>query len=127
MKVYNVEIIETLSRVIEQKANSYEEAVEKVSDKYDEQKIILDWIDLRNVEYKPFPPQKLNEKFHVSFTFDKEKNELIVEDNNSINNYICNDTVDLTVILKKYFEENLKLEEVIPEQINTKKDKEYER
>ena len=34
MKLYNVEVVETLSRVVEQQANSYEEAEELVSARY---------------------------------------------------------------------------------------------
>jgi hypothetical protein len=36
MNKYQIEIVETLSRVIDIEANSYEDALEKVKEKYDE-------------------------------------------------------------------------------------------
>ncbi len=57
MKIYNVEVVETLSRVVEQKAKSYEEAEEIVSEKYDKTEIVLDWNDLEDTSYKPYPSQ----------------------------------------------------------------------
>lgn len=42
MSKYQVEIVETLSRVIDVEANSYEEALDKVKAKYDKSDIVLD-------------------------------------------------------------------------------------
>ena len=40
MNKYQIEIVETLSRVIDIEANSYEDALEKVKEKYDNSDII---------------------------------------------------------------------------------------
>ena len=42
MKLYNVEVVETLSRVVEQQANSYDEAEDIVYDKYRNGDIVLE-------------------------------------------------------------------------------------
>ena len=58
MKLYNVEVVETLSRVVEQQANSYEEAEELVSARYSNEEIVLDYNDLDDTSYKPYPSKK---------------------------------------------------------------------
>lgn len=40
MATYNVEVTETLSRVVEQEARNYEEAEKLVKEKYDEEEIV---------------------------------------------------------------------------------------
>lgn len=42
MKNYKVEILETLTRIVEVKANSKEEAESIIKKKYDNQEIVLD-------------------------------------------------------------------------------------
>jgi hypothetical protein len=42
MKKYKIEIIETLSMIVEQEANSSEEAIELVKQDYDNEVLILD-------------------------------------------------------------------------------------
>ena len=42
MKTYKLELVETLSRIVEVEAESYEEALEKLEDDYNNQRIILD-------------------------------------------------------------------------------------
>ena len=73
MDKYNIEIIETLSRVVEQKANSYEEAEELVSNKYDKSEIILDYEDKEDVMFKPYPSQEIKSNFKVNITYNKDK------------------------------------------------------
>lgn len=122
MTKYNVEVVETLSRVVEQEANSYEEAEQIIKSRYYNEDIILDWQDLEDTKYKPYPPQNLKENFRVTFTFDKNKKQLFVEDKRGCINYNCKNVTDLKVILKKYFDNNVELEAVKPD-----KNKEYER
>ena len=127
MAKYNIEVVETLSRVVEQEANSYEEAKEIVESKYANEDIILDWQDLEDTKYKPYPPQSLKENFRVTFAFDKNKKELSVEDKRGWINYSCKNVIDLQVLLKEYFDNNIELEDVKPEQNINKKIKDYER
>ena len=127
MEKYKVEVVETLSRVVTQEANSYEEAQEIVESKYDNEDIVLDWQDLEDTQYKPYPPQNLKEYFRVTFAFDKNKKQLFVEDKRGCINYSCKDVTDLKVLLKEYFNNNVELEEVRHEQDINKKNKDYER
>ena len=89
MKLYNVEVVETLSRVVEQKANSYEEAEDIVSARYSNEEIVLDYNDLVDTSYKPYPSQLLKNDFLVTFQFRKDKNELFVTDKKGTMNYSC--------------------------------------
>lgn len=52
MKKYKVEVTETLNRIVEQEANSYEEALDLVDERYQNEEIVLDWHDNCNVEFK---------------------------------------------------------------------------
>lgn len=125
MKLYNVEVVETLSRVVEQKANSYEEAEELVSDRYDNQDIVLDYNDLEDTNYKPYPSQMIKEDFVVTFQFRKNINELFVTDKKGTINYSCKSKQDLENLIKTYVEDNVELDAVIPEKVF--KNKDYER
>lgn len=46
MKTFSVEIVETLCRVVDVEANSYEEARDEVAKMYDNEEIVLDFNDL---------------------------------------------------------------------------------
>lgn len=127
MKLYNVEVIETLSRVVEQEAKSYEEAEEIVSTRYADEEIVLDWQDLDSTKYKPYPSQKIKDDFLVTFQFDNNKNELFVTDKRGTMNYSCKNIEDLEILLKNYFDNNVELESVKPEKILNKKSKDLER
>lgn len=127
MAKYKVEVVETLSRVVEQEAKSYEDAEELVASRYADEDIILDWQDLEDTSYKPYPPQKIKDNFRVSFAYNKEKNQLFVEDKRGCINYSCKDTSDLIVLLKEYFDNNVELEKVMPEKAMKNKSKDYER
>lgn len=125
MKLYNVEVVETLSKVVEQKANSYEEAEDIVSARYSDSDIILDWNDLDDTSYKPYPSQMIKEDFLVTFQFKKNINELFVTDKKGTMNYSCKNAQDLENLIKTYVENNVELDAVIPEKVF--KNKDYER
>ncbi len=127
MAKYNVEVVETLSRVVEQEADSYEDAKELVATRYIEQDIVLDWQDLDDTSYKPYPSQKIKDNFSVHFMYNKLKQELIVSDKRGTINYSCKNLEDLRILLKEYFNNNVELEEVMPEKDVRKKGKDHER
>ena len=127
MKLYNVEIVETSSLVVDQEANSYEGALNIVKSKYDNEDIVLDWEDLEDVNFKPYPSQNLKENFKVTILFDNNKKQLYVEDKKGSNSYNCKNVEDLKSLLNEYFDNNIELEPVKPEQNINKKDKDRER
>ena len=45
MKEFNIEITETLQRIVTIKANNESEAIDKVQELYDDEKIVLDYSD----------------------------------------------------------------------------------
>lgn len=49
MKTFEIEVIETLSRIIKVKAKTVEEAIEKVQGQYDAGEIVLDSGDFDNM------------------------------------------------------------------------------
>ncbi|MHB0994147.1 MAG: DpnD/PcfM family protein [Sulfurovum sp.] len=60
---YNIEISERLARVLHIDANSLDEAIEIVEQKYRNEEIILDWADFHDhVVIKEFNPNVQNEK-----------------------------------------------------------------
>ena len=127
MNKYNVEIIETLSKVVDQEATSYEEAEKLVMNKYKNEEIILYSEDYVNTEYKPYPSQKIKDNFRVNLMYDKKQQQLFIEDKRGCRNYSCEDTSDLKVILTEYFDNNVELEAVLPEKVENKKNKGRER
>ena len=127
MNKYKVEIKETLSKVIEQAATSYEEAETLVMDKYKNEEITLYSEDYVDTEYKPYHSQKIKDNFRVNFTYDKKQQQLFIEDKRGCRNYSCEDTTDLKVLLREYFNNNIELEAILPEKVENKKKKGRER
>jgi len=76
MALYNVEVRETLSRVVEQEADSYEDAKEIVASRYLDSEIVLDWEDLESVEYEEYPSPKIQEGFNINIDFNIKTKEL---------------------------------------------------
>lgn len=63
MPIYKVVVIEQYSKVIEQRAKSYDDAMRIVNEKYHDKEIILDKLDRDYVEFKRFSMQNsLNKK-----------------------------------------------------------------
>lgn len=123
MKIYNVEVIENLSRVVEQKANSYEEAEEIVSNKYANEEIVLDWNDLNSTNYKPYPPQIIKKSFNIEIDFDKKEGNVIIADEYSSGaEYDCKSIEDLKIAINSYLDNYIELEKVVPEKTIKKKD-----
>lgn len=105
MSKYQVEIVETLSRVIDVEANSYEEALYKAKEHYDNSDIILDWEDLENVDYKKYPYPKLKEDIMLEINYDKINNTVIIDTENSSGaKYHCTDIEDLKNVLNEYID-----------------------
>ncbi len=112
MKKYNVEIIETLSRVVEQEANSYEDAEDLVEQKYKNDEIELDYNDLEETNYKRYPYPKLKESFELSIEFDKECNDIYISlEGSSGARYDCKNIEDLKRNINEYLDNYIELEQ----------------
>lgn len=113
MSKYNVEIVETLSRVVEIEAQTYEEAEEKAEEMYDKVEIVLDYEDKEDVNYKPYPSQKIKDNYIITVDFDKdEKNVYISTKNSSGANYKCETKDDLKSAINTYINNYIELENV---------------
>lgn len=62
MKVYHIEVEEILQNVYDIKANSLEEALDIVEEKYNNQEIVLDYNCLKETNYREFEDTTLKEK-----------------------------------------------------------------
>lgn len=112
MKKYNVEVIETLSRVIEIDANSYEEAKSIAEEKYNNSEIVLDWEDYESVEYKRYPSPKLKDNFVLNIEYNKEDGSLgIGSDCSSGAIYDCKNLEELGIAFQTYIKNYVELEE----------------
>ena len=54
MKIYEIEIEEVLQKVVKVKADSLDEAIDKVEERYKNKKYVLDYNDFKGVEFREF-------------------------------------------------------------------------
>ena len=109
MAKYNVEIIETLSRVVEQEANSYDDAEKIVQDMYDNCEYVLDYNDLENTDFKQYPYPKIKNDFNVNINikFDVKNSRLLINNNNE---FRCENNNDLLRAFENFIDKNIALE-----------------
>lgn len=124
MAKYNVEVVETLSRVVEIEADSYEDAERVAEEMYDNSEIILDYEDKEDTNYKPYPSKKISDSLNITIDFDKrKKNVFIAEENSSGATYPCETEDDLKSALDTYISLYVKCDPVKAEIDIRKKDK----
>lgn len=117
MALYNVEVIENLSRVVEQEADSYEDAEELVINRYKDEEIVLDWEDLNYTKYEPYPSQELKDSFILQLDFSKEDGSVIIgTDTSSGAEYRCRTIEDLKDVFNSYVDNYIELEQVKSEE-----------
>ena len=68
-KNYEIEIEETLQKVVKINANSLEEAIDIAREKYSNEEFVLDYQDYKNTDFREYRNEVLKEK--------KEKNREI--------------------------------------------------
>jgi len=111
MAIYNVEIIETLSKVVEQEAENYEDAQDIVEEKYKNDEIELDYNDLEETNYKRYPYPKIKDSFDLSIEFDKECNDMYISlEGSSGARYDCKNIEDLKRNINEYLDTYIELE-----------------
>lgn len=54
MKIYEIEIEELLQKVVKVKANSLNEAIDKVEERYKKEQYVLDYNDFKAVEFREY-------------------------------------------------------------------------
>lgn len=63
-KVYQIEIEETLQKVVKIKANSLDEAIDIAQNRYSNQQYVLDYEDYKGVEFSEYKDEVIKEKKH---------------------------------------------------------------
>lgn len=63
-KMYEIEIEEILQKVVKVKANTLDEAISKVEDRYRNEEYILDYQDYKGTEFREFKDEVIKEKKH---------------------------------------------------------------
>ncbi len=63
-KVYQIEIEETLQKVVEIKANSLDEAIDIVQEKYRNEEYILNEDDFKGAEFSEYKDEVTKQKKH---------------------------------------------------------------
>lgn len=53
-QIYQIEIEEILQRVVKIKASSLEEAIDKVEQRYKDEKYVLDYNDFKGVDFREY-------------------------------------------------------------------------
>lgn len=122
MNLYEIEVIETLKRVVSEKANSYDEARNAVEEKYNNEDIVLDYEDCIGTDFKPHNEQLIKDNFKVIVEYDKETEVLTFLQNSDSKKYFCKNNQVLKEVIQSYFDKNIELED-----IEKSKNKEKER
>lgn len=121
MKKFNVEVVETLSRVVETEAKDYNEAVLKVADKYHNEDIVLDYNDLEKTDYKAYPSRELANSIKMNIEYNKENESVSIGDGKGfVKSYKCKNMDDFFEAIETYSLENIKFLEPKGEKIVTK-------
>lgn len=107
MATYNVEVTETLSRVVEQEARNYEEAEKLVMEKYDEEEIVLDWNDCDEVKYKIYPSPMIKNNLSMFISYSKkDKNLCITNCFDLPKNYECETKEYMELAFKSFINDS---------------------
>lgn len=111
MGIYKVEIKETLSKIVEQEADTYEDAESLVEERYDNEDIVLYPDNYQGVEYSQYPSPKIKDSFNLTVDFDKKQKDVYISDDYSSGaTYKCETMEDLMIAMKTYFNNYLELE-----------------
>lgn len=112
MKKYKVKVTETLNRIVEQEANSYEEALDLVEERYQNEEIVLDWHDNCNVEFKNYPYFNIKDDLVLAIIFNKESNKVhIGTDSSAGTRFDCKNVEDLKFAINSYIDDYIDLED----------------
>ena len=112
MKKFEVEVKETLSRIVVQEANSYEEALDLVEEKYQNEDIVLNWKDNCDVEFKNYPYFNIKDDLDLSVNFDKDFNAVYIGTESSSGvKYDCKNVEDLKFAINSYIDDYIDLDD----------------
>lgn len=108
MTIYNVEVVEKLSRVVEQEANSYTDAKMKVQKRYDDEEIVLDYEDFKKVEYNRYPSPRIKNNLNIYLNYDSQENTICIQNIlGSKETYICRTKEDLKKVLNIFVDNHI--------------------
>ena len=110
MAKYDVEIVETSSRVITVEADSYKEAEDIAEDMRNNEEVILDYEDLERVDFRPYPSPVITAD-NIYIKFDANNKKVVIDGRP----YDCKNVEDLMNAFTDYTTNYLKVEPTIPQ------------
>ncbi len=120
MKMYQIEIKEDSSRVVDIKAENYEDAINQAEEMWSNGEIVLDYEDMNDVSYEPYPPQKIKDNFSINISYDKKLNNIVISSGVTVRGFRCNDKEDLINIISGFVNDNIEFEPVKFEKVKDK-------
>ena len=84
MAKFNVEIVETLSRVIEVDAEDIDEALFIAEEMYNNDEVELDYNDKESTDFKEYPYPRFQEDFSMDIDYSKKDNKINKKEYNII-------------------------------------------
>ncbi|MCI8346433.1 MAG: hypothetical protein HFJ12_00605 [Bacilli bacterium] len=104
MAKFNIEVVETLSRVVEIDADTLDDALFMAEEMYNNEEIELDYNDKVSTDYKEYPYPRFQDDFNVDLNYSKEDNKLKVKSGNIIESeHSCNNSEELLKIVSETF------------------------
>ncbi len=120
MKIFQIEIKEDSSRVVDIKAENYNEALKKAEEMYGKGEVILDYEDVNNVLYEPYPSQEIKENFSLNIRYDKKLNNIVICSGVLVEGFRCKSKEDLINAISSFVNKYIEFE---PERFEKVKDK----
>ena len=104
MAKFNVEIVETLSRVIEVDAEDIDEALFIAEEMYNNDEVELDYNDKESTDFKEYPYPRFQEDFSMDIDYSKKDNKIKVKSGDLIDSeHSCKDVEELKTALSEAF------------------------
>ncbi len=112
MNNYDIEIEEVLRRVVPQKADTFDEALAIVHDKYDREEIVLDSSDFVEVSFNNLYSKKLDNSFNISLDYNLSDGILVISSGDKKENYVCDCIRDINRCVETFTADYLENTEI---------------
>ena len=112
MKNYDIEVEEILRRVVNVKANNIDEAIEIVSDKWNDEEIVLDSSDFVESSINNLYSKRLIEKLDMKLQFNPVNEMLTITCGDISKGYVCESVRDLGSCVKLFSTDFLENHEI---------------
>lgn len=118
MKEYDIEVKEVLSRVVRQKGENIDDAINIVQGKYDTREIELNYDDLHERSFANSYSKPLTENLNLNFNYDQNTNLLTITDGNHKQKYSCDTINNLISCFEVFTADYLEEQEITAKDID---------